>query len=137
MGNKRKERYPSQKDTPSNYTTVQNHSPPSPFSRHPRPGKLKEKKKQNTPLARPDCSSGRGVSKSPQNGTGMKYNPGLSVPPATRWGTSQCPGLSFPICQRRRAKEEDLVLRCSSPSPLVRESRDSKSPGRLEVGSRG
>lgn len=45
MGNKRKERYPSQKDTPSNYTTVQNHSPPSPFSRHPRPGKLKEKKK--------------------------------------------------------------------------------------------
>lgn len=31
-----------------------------------------KKKKQNTPLARPDCSSGRGVSKSPRNDTGMK-----------------------------------------------------------------
>lgn len=121
--------------------TFQLHNCAKPFSSlpflTPPQGNWKEKK-QNTPLARPDCSSGRGVSKSPPNGTGMKYhNPGLSVPLATRWETSQGPGLSFPICQRRRAKEEDWMLRCSSPSPQVRESRDSKSPGRLEVSSRG
>lgn len=102
MGNKRKERYLSQQGTPSNYTTVQNHSPSSPFSPHPPPTATPDqgnwkKKKQNTPLARPDCSSGRGVSKSPRNGTGMKYhNPGLSVPPATRWGPARVPASVSP-----------------------------------------
>lgn len=97
MGNKRKERYPSQQGTPSNYTTVQNHSPPSPFSRHPRPGKLKEKKKAEHAISEAGLLFRERSLQEPQNGTGMKYhNPGLSVPLATRWETSQVPASVSP-----------------------------------------
>lgn len=110
MGNKRKARYLSQQGTPSNYTTVQNHSPPSPFSilhpaRHPRPGKLKEKKAEHAISEAGLLFRERSLQEPPKRHRHEVPQPGALRASCNPLGTSQGPGLSFPICQRRRAKE--------------------------------